>query len=195
MGRRGRPAPITVHSRKKTRQCRASRMPLAPFCGCPLLQQASLLLVQARASRAPAARAHNMDEQLCLAHLEALLRSELQATPQTSSVERLRWAMHASGACAFPPPPPPLPPPLTTTRCAALPPPRPCSIALGAVETALTCRDASQRSWPTDLAARVDELAPAFDGFVESLAAAPALAAASTVAAKVKATADAVWSK
>lgn len=61
------------------------------------------------------------------------------------------------------------------------------------MEVALTQRDAIKRAWPSDLPAAVDALAAAFDGFVAQLAASPALAG--PPAAKVKAVADAVWSK
>lgn len=70
-----------------------------------------------------------------------------------------------------------------------------CSIALGAVELALTPRDQSKAVWPADLPATVDSLAAAFDGFVATLASSPALAAEASAAAKVKAVADAVWAK
>ena len=81
-------------------------------------------------------------------------------------------------------------------RC-SMPPttPPPGSIALGAVELALTPRDQSKASWPADLPATVDSLAAVFDGFVEGLAGSPALAGAPSPAAKVKAVADAVWAK
>lgn len=70
-----------------------------------------------------------------------------------------------------------------------------CSIALGAVEVALTPRDQSKAAWPADLPATVEALAAAFDAFVDGVAGNPALAGAPSAAAKVKAVADAVWAK
>ena len=63
------------------------------------------------------------------------------------------------------------------------------------MELVLTPKDESKREWPQDLPATVDCLAAAFDQFAEELAGAPALCAAPSAAAKVKAVADAVWSK
>lgn len=61
------------------------------------------------------------------------------------------------------------------------------------MEVALTQRDAAKRAWPADLPATVDALVAVFDGFVAQLATSPALAG--PPAAKIKAVADAVWSK
>lgn len=99
-------------------------------------------------------------------------------------------------------PPLPPPPPTRTTACSCTPSASTTpsassahSIALGVVELALTPRDQSKAAWPADLPAQVDSLAAAYDAFAEELSASPALAAAASTAAKVKAVADAVWGK
>lgn len=130
-----------------------------------------------------------------LPYLEALLRRELAASDGDTSIEKLRHVLFTrrpSGHVAWSPPPPP--PPLRR-RHGSRPRCSPCSIALGAVELALTAKDATKRAWPADLPSHVEALAASFDGFVEELAAAAPLAAAPSAAAKVKAVADAVWSR
>jgi hypothetical protein len=63
------------------------------------------------------------------------------------------------------------------------------------VEHSLTPRDESKQVWPSDLPGTVAALDAAFEAWVGDLAGAPALAAANSPAAKVKAVADAVWSR
>ena len=70
-----------------------------------------------------------------------------------------------------------------------------CSIALGAVELSLTPKDASKQKWPADLPGTVNQLAAAFEAYVGELAGSGMLQAEAAPAAKVKAVADAVWSK
>ena len=70
-----------------------------------------------------------------------------------------------------------------------------CSIALGAVELSLTPKDASKQKWPADLPGTVNQLAAAFEAYVGELAGSVMLQAEAAPAAKVKAVADAVWSK
>lgn len=129
----------------------------------------------------------------CLGYLTSLLRQELTVAPANSTIERLRCAEAAPTAACHRchhrlPPLAATHPPVFTHRT-------PRSIALGAVELALTPRDQAKTAWPADLPATVDRLAAAFDQFVDELSASPALAAAPSPAAKVKAVADAVWSK
>ncbi|KAL4859226.1 Acyl-coenzyme A oxidase [Chlorella vulgaris] len=69
------------------------------------------------------------------------------------------------------------------------------SIALGAVELSLTSKDVSKQQWPQDLQATVQELDAAFEQWVGDVTTNAALTAAPSTAAKVKAVADAVWSK
>jgi hypothetical protein len=61
---------------------------------------------------------------------------------------------------------------------------------------ALTPKDATKRQWPRDLPSAVAQLEAAFDAIVDGLAApGGCLLACPSPAAKVKAVADAVWSK
>ena len=69
------------------------------------------------------------------------------------------------------------------------------SLALGAVEAALTARVPAQRLWPTALPSSVAALLADFDRWVDDLAAQLAHGATLTARAKITAVADAVWKR